>query len=110
MGTRRRAQAPGRLCPLKERRAMEQGTKTYDAWIGRDAYDRNGDKVGKIVDIYYDDYTSRPEWVAVRTGLFGRKVTFVPIAGSSVSGDDLQLAYDKDLIKDAPNCDAEGHL
>jgi uncharacterized protein (TIGR02271 family) len=85
-------------------------TKTYDAWIGRDAFDRTGEKVGKIQSIYYDDQTERPEWVAVRTGLFGHKVTFVPIAGSSEHGDDLQVAYDKDTIKDAPNCDADGHL
>jgi len=89
---------------------MDQTTKAYDAWIGRDAYDRNSDKVGKIESIYYDDQTGRPEWVAVGTGLFGRKVTFAPIAGSSPQGDDLQLAYDKDTIKDAPNCEADGHL
>jgi uncharacterized protein (TIGR02271 family) len=89
---------------------MEPVTKTYDAWIGCDASDRNGDKIGQIEAIYYDDVTRRPEWVAVRTGLFGRKVTFAPIAGSSPHGDDLQLAYDKNTVKDAPNCEADGHL
>jgi hypothetical protein len=38
----------------------EQATKTYEGWIGRDAYNRNGDKIGKIENIYYDDYTARP--------------------------------------------------
>jgi len=54
--------------------------------------------------------TGRPEWVAVSTGLFGHKVTFAPISGSSPHGDDLQLGFDKDTIKDAPNCEADGHL
>jgi uncharacterized protein (TIGR02271 family) len=89
---------------------MEQVAKSYEAWIGRDAYDRNGDKIGEIESIYYDDRTSRPEWVAVRTGLFGRKLSFVPIAGSSPHGDDLQLAYEKATVKDSPNCEADGHL
>jgi len=89
---------------------MDTNAKTYDAWIGREAVDRTGDKVGKIESIYYDDQTGRPEWVAVGTGLFGRKVTFVPIAGSNEHGDGLQLGYDKDTIKDAPNCEADGHL
>jgi len=89
---------------------MEPTTKTYDAWIGRDAYDRAGEKLGEIEAIYYDDVTRRPEWVAVRTGLVGRKLTFAPIAGSSPQGDDLQLAYDKATVKDAPNCEADGHL
>ena len=85
-------------------------TQNHDAWIGRDAYDRNGDKVGKITAIYYDDQTSRPEWVAVRTGLFGLNVTFAPISGSRPQGDDVKLAFDKDTIKDAPNCEDDGHL
>jgi uncharacterized protein (TIGR02271 family) len=84
--------------------------KSYDAWIGRDAYDRNGDKVGSIDAVYYDDVTERPEWVAINTGMFGSKTTFAPIAGSSAQGNDLKLAYDKDTIKDAPNCEADGHL
>jgi len=89
---------------------MEPAMKTYDAWIGCDAYDRNGNKIGEIESIYYDDATRRPEWVAVRTGLFGRKVTLAPIAGSSPHGDDLQLAYDKDTVKDAPNVEPDGHI
>ena len=90
---------------------MKPATSTYDGWIGRDAYDADGDKVGEITDIYYDDATGRPEWVAVKTGLFGMKRTFVPIHGSQPYGEgDLRLAFDKDMIKDAPRVDPEGHL
>ena len=89
---------------------METTTGGYDAWIGRTAFDPNGDKVGKIESIYYDDETGRPEWVAVRTGLFGYRATFAPIAGSNQHGLDLQLAYDKDTVKDAPNCEVDGQL
>jgi uncharacterized protein (TIGR02271 family) len=90
---------------------MERATKTYDGWIGRDAYDVDADRVGEITDIYYDDASGRPEWVTVKTGLFGMKRTFVPIHGSEPCGDgDLRLAYDKGRIKDAPRVDPEGHL
>ena len=34
---------------------MEWSTTSYEAWIGRDAYDVNGDKIGEIDAIYYDD-------------------------------------------------------
>jgi uncharacterized protein (TIGR02271 family) len=85
--------------------------RDYDAWIGHDAYDRTGDKVGGIDQIFYDDATGRPEWIALRTGWFGTNVTFAPIAGSTVEGEDgLRLAYDKQLIKDAPNIDVDDHL
>jgi uncharacterized protein (TIGR02271 family) len=89
---------------------MERVT-SYESWIGHDAYDRNGDKVGGIDQIFYDDATGRPEWVAVRTGWFGTNVTLAPIAGSTTGdGGSLRLAYDKDLIKDAPNFDIDDHL
>jgi uncharacterized protein (TIGR02271 family) len=90
---------------------MQPATRTYDGWIGRDAYDASGNKVGEITDIYYDDASGRPEWVAVKTGLFGTKRTFVPIHGSFVhDGNDLRLAFEKSTIKDAPRVDPEGHL
>jgi uncharacterized protein (TIGR02271 family) len=85
-------------------------TNSYEAWIGSDVYDRSGDKVGEIKDIYNDDGTGRPEWLAVDTGMFSGKTTFVPIAGSTIHDDDLWVAYDKDRITDAPNFDDDGHL
>lgn len=90
---------------------------TYDGWIGLDAYDTTGDKVGEIEAIFYDDVTRRPEWVAIKSGLFGSRHSLVPIAGSSARGDldddddeGLQLAYDAATINDAPKVDADGHL
>ena len=100
---------------LLEENPLEPVTRTYEGWIGRDAYDVAGDKIGEITDIYYDDETGRPEWVGVNTGLFGTKHTFVPIHGSSVYGADdesadLQVAFDKDMVKDAPRFDDDEHL
>src|SRR5438067_1741526 len=79
-------------------------------WVGRTAYDRSGDKVGKISEVYADDQTGEPEWLAVSTGLFGSKVSFVPIEGAGVSGEDITIAFTKDRVKDAPNAEADGHL
>lgn len=94
-----------------------QASQSYDGWIGRDAFDQSGNKIGEITDIFYDDRTKRPEWVAVKTGLFGAKQTFVPIHGAqlrSAAGqkDDgmdegLVLAFDKDQIKGAPKIDPD---
>jgi hypothetical protein len=92
---------------------MDTTSMSYDGWIGRDAYDNQGDKIGRIEEIFYDDATGRPEWVAVKTGMFGANRTFVPIHGSQPLGDDdgnLRLAYDKATVKDAPNIDPEGHM
>src|SRR4051794_37858925 len=81
-----------------------------ETWRGRTLVDRDGDKIGKIEDIYLDRSSGEPEWVAVKTGLFGSNVSFVPIHGASPTGDDLQVSYEKDLVKDAPNVDPDGEL
>ena len=85
-------------------------TSEVTAWIGRTALDRDGDELGEIVDLYLDDATGEPSWLAVRTGLFGRRISFVPIAGSEPEGESLRVGYEKALVKDAPNVDPDGTL
>ena len=80
-------------------------------WIGRSLVDPSGDKVGKIADIYMDDDTDRSEWLAVTTGLFGSKVSFVPITEATApAGDDVRSQFYKGQVKEAPNAEADGQL
>jgi uncharacterized protein (TIGR02271 family) len=74
------------------------------------AYDRAGEKIGKVGAVYYDDQTDEPKWVTVNTGLFGMNETFVPIHAAEVSGDRVTLPYDKAMVKDAPNISEDGRL
>ncbi len=60
--------------------------------------------------VYLDDETGRPEWVTVRTGLFGTKETFVPMSDASMADGGLAVPFSKDVVKDAPRVDVEGHL
>jgi uncharacterized protein (TIGR02271 family) len=79
--------------------------------IGTTAYSADGDKIGKVGQLFLDDQTGRPEFVTVNTGLFGTKETFIPVADATFNGDRLTLPYSKERVKDAPNVDAEGgHL
>lgn len=77
--------------------------------IGRNAVDTEGAKIGKVGQIYLDDQSGQPVWVTISTGLFGTKESFAPLHGSSIAGDELRLAVSKDLVKDAPNIDTDGH-
>jgi uncharacterized protein (TIGR02271 family) len=79
-------------------------------WQGRNLIDRDGDKVGSIGDIYLDERTGRPEWLAVNTGLFGSNVSFVPTAEARADGNDVRVPYEKSHIKDSPNVEADGAL
>ena len=78
--------------------------------IGASVRDRDGEKVGKVEQVYLDDLSGQPEWVSVKTGLFGTKQTFVPLADARVDGDELVVATSKDQVKDAPQVDEDGHL
>ena len=88
----------------------EFGSAQVGEWVGKSAIDPDSEKIGKIKDIYLDDDTGEPEWLAITTGLFGTKVSFAPLRGATVRGDDLALPYTKAQVKDAPRCDADGHL
>ncbi len=70
-----------------------------------------GEKIGKIGQVYLDDETGKPEWVTTKTGLFGGAETFIPLAEGTVERDSIRVPYDKDTVKNAPRMDdAEGHL
>jgi sporulation protein YlmC with PRC-barrel domain len=79
-------------------------------WRGRDVIDRNGEKIGKFDELYLDEETSRPEWAAVTTGLFGRKQTLIPLSEARLEGEQLQVPFDQDQVKDAPNVDPDDAL
>jgi uncharacterized protein (TIGR02271 family) len=83
---------------------------TVRGWQGRTMVDGDGDRIGSIEDIYADDQSGAPEWALVKTGLFGTKSSFVPIAQASQRNDDVQVPYDKQLVKDAPRIEADQHL
>ena len=70
----------------------------------------HGDKVGGVGQIYVDDTTGAPNWVTVKTGLFGAAETFVPIENARLDGHDIVVGYPKDTIKAAPRVDADGSL
>src|SRR4051812_20612948 len=79
--------------------------------IGSTVYSTNGEKIGKVGQLFLDDETQRPEFITVNTGLFGTNETFIPVADAELSGDRLTVPFDKDKVKDAPNVAADGgHL
>src|SRR3954449_12743551 len=79
--------------------------------IGSTVYSTNGEKIGKVGQLFLDDETQSPEFITVNTGLFGTNETFIPVADAELSGDRLTVPFEKDKVKDAPNVGADnGHL
>jgi uncharacterized protein (TIGR02271 family) len=88
---------------------MTEVTEAY-GFEGRTMLDRDGDKIGKIDDVYEDRQTGQPEWALVNTGLFGTKKTFVPLRGAQPVGEDVRVPLEKAHVKDAPGIEADGEL
>jgi uncharacterized protein (TIGR02271 family) len=78
--------------------------------MGVAVYGPDGSKIGSAGQVYLDDHTGEPEWVCVRTGLFGHKESFVPLSDAAFTGDRLEVPYDKDRVKGAPHVDPDGDL
>jgi len=71
----------------------------------------DGSQIGNVGQVYLDDQTGEPEWVTVKTGLFGTAESFAPLAQADAQGNELRVPYSKDKVKDAPRVDdSEGHL
>jgi uncharacterized protein (TIGR02271 family) len=88
---------------------MPEMTDAYQ-WQGRTMVGSDGEKIGKISEIYEDPQTGKPEWATVSSGLFGSKSNFVPLAGASPTGEDVRAQVTKDQVKDAPGVEADGEL
>ena len=74
------------------------------------AYDKDGEKIGVVGEVYLDDTTGAPAWVTVNTGFFGTSESFVPLEGAVVQDEDLHLPYSKAMVKDAPQQESNAHL
>ena len=70
----------------------------------------DGEKLGKVDAIYYDDATDAPEWAAVKSGLFGGHVSLVPLAQASWDGDALTVPFDKAALEAAPHHDPDAAI
>ena len=67
-------------------------------------------KLGTVVAVYYDNDTDRPQWVTVRSGLFGSHVSVVPLLDAEFDGSELRVPYDKEKLRAAPHHNPGGEL
>jgi len=79
-------------------------------WRGQDVLDPDDQKIGRLEEVYYDRHSDAPGFACVATGLFGRRLSFVPLEGASMSRNHVRVAYSASLVKDAPNVDPNGQL
>ena len=86
-----------------------QVTEAYEL-RGRDMVGRDGEKIGRLEEIYLDARSGQPEWAAVHTGFLGTKQSFVPLADAEPARGNVVVPYSKDQVKEAPSVDPDGEL
>jgi uncharacterized protein (TIGR02271 family) len=70
----------------------------------------DGQKLGKVDNIYFDNHSGRPEWASIKTGLFGGHVSLVPLANAEYRDGQLQVPYGKDDVQRAPHHEPDQEL
>ena len=74
---------------------------------GMGVYASDGDKIGEVEEIFFDEQTRQPEWIGIGTGFFGTKRVLVPVQGAELTEDGLYVRYTKAQVKDAPDIDSD---
>ncbi|GAB3575796.1 PRC and DUF2382 domain-containing protein [Amycolatopsis endophytica] len=86
------------------------GTMRPEELMENAVVDNHGNKIGKVGTVYVADDTQQPEWVTVRTGLFGHKESFVPLQGATMDRDGVHVRVSKEKVSEAPQTDGDRHL
>jgi sporulation protein YlmC with PRC-barrel domain len=77
-------------------------------WYGKTLVDLDGEKIGKLEDVYVDVETDEPMFGTVKEGLVGRHLTFVPLGGIEIGPDNLKVRVSAGKVKEAPNIEPRG--
>jgi hypothetical protein len=80
---------------------MSVSVERVEDWVGQDVFDAQGERVGKLDEVFYSTAGGDAVFAAVKSGLLGRHSSVVPLAGATVGRDYLRLAYTKLTIDDA---------
>src|SRR5947209_1746136 len=76
--------------------------ETLSEWRGADVLDKDGTKLGKLDDVYYDAESDDPAFVSVKSGLIGRHLKLVPLTGATAGRSHVRVVLSRDALKGAP--------
>jgi uncharacterized protein (TIGR02271 family) len=92
--------------------SRDRFTEIGDRYNGYEVYDRDGEKIGKVDDLFVDE-SDTPEYLGVKMGLFGLSgSTLVPWELTSVDEESsrIEVMAEKERVKDAPSFDDDQQI
>jgi uncharacterized protein (TIGR02271 family) len=87
-------------------------TALEDRFAGYEVYDRSGEKIGKVDDLFLDENDS-PEYIGVKMGFLGMSSTLIPWEAVSSTNDEgraITVATDKNKAKNGPTFDDDKEI
>jgi uncharacterized protein (TIGR02271 family) len=86
-------------------------TAVEDEYAGYTVRDPNGEKIGKVDDLFLDE-NDQPEYIGVKMGFFGTRSTLVPLDACTVDKSQgfIEVNQPKQTVKDAPNFDDDNEI
>jgi uncharacterized protein (TIGR02271 family) len=94
---------------------MEQRTDRFTAleekYAGYEVYDPNGEKIGKVDDLFVDE-NDQPEYIGVKMGFLGTRSTLLPWELTTVDeqGHRIEVSQPKSTVKDGPSFDDDREI
>jgi uncharacterized protein (TIGR02271 family) len=95
--------------------AREERTDRFsafeDRFAGYEVYDPNGEKIGKVDDLFVDE-NDQPEYIGVKMGFLGTRSTLIPwqLATVDEANSRIDVSVDKDTVKSGPAFDDDREI
>jgi len=90
------------------------GSRSTPTWqsrlTGAPVYGSDGERLGEVAGVYFDNDTDAPKWAAVETGQFGGFVPLVPLAQAGWDGATLTVPLTMQALKAAPHHDPDAAI
>ena len=95
---------------MTERRD-DRFTELGEQYAGYAVYDRQGEKIGNVDDIFLDE-NDQPEYIGVKMRFLGTKSTLIPVGALRVDRqrNRIEVSVDKAMAKDGPAFDADEEI
>ncbi len=96
------------MANYEERNDRFKGVETFE---GYEVNDRDGEKIGKVDDLFVDE-SNEPEYIGVKMGFLGMNSTLIPMDICRVDESDQAITVDteKEKAKDGPSFDGDQEI
>jgi len=86
-------------------------TAVEDDYAGYTVHDSNGEKIGKVDDLFLDE-NDQPEYFGVKMGFLGTRSTLIPAEIATTNGErgSIEVSRPKSTVKDGPSFDDDREI